>query len=291
MATKEKNITHRFNSIGEFVSFLDRGTNQYPDRYGMDSSQRTDSTKVSDCTTASYEEANSLLAYGNKVEAERIMSTKAWKEACERIHAARKKREVFASVVGFAPHVANYIAGVPNQMLRTRNVEKKSNTITLVIACSTPWNLSAEAMLKASENIAIAVQQIESGGTRVQIYAGAGFTTYYVDEHNHSKDTGKTLSAWVRIKAFQQKFELLRTLYPIGNPSFFRRHMFRLMEITPNLSEKMTRCYGYQMNKACIKADTLKVGIKTDAIINIKDDYYKSPSMLIDMIKMQMKIK
>ena len=274
-----KNIAHRFNSIGAFVAYLDRGKQQY---------SYDDSQKEGDKDwygSATYKEANDTLLFGDKENAEKIMQSNEYKEACRVINAQRAKREIFPSVVGFAPHVPNYIAGVPNQMLRTRNVQVKQRTITVAIACSVPCAVSSEKMRKASANIALAISKIEASGTRVQVFAGAGFTQKWMEERD--TNSGQTLSAWVKIKDYQQQLDLLRMIYPLGNPSFFRRHMFRLMEITPNLEPDMVYGYGYQMNNNEMKRDLVRAGIKADAVINIRFDMGKSPAELCEMIANQ----
>lgn len=280
---RHKNITRRYNSIGEFVAHLDKGVQQA--KYD-DSQTKGDAYWYG---TASYKEANDTLLFGDKDNAEKIMKSSEYKEACRVINAQRAKREVFTSVAGFAPHVPNYICGVPNQMLRTRNVQAKKKTITLAIACSVECGIDASEMRKASENLALAISKIEASGTRVQVFAGCGFTSKYMRQSD--TEAGDTLAAWVKIKDYQQQLDLLRMIYPLGNPSFFRRHMFRLMEITPGLNDSMRRGYGYQMNDSELRRDLNRAGIKADAVINIRFDRNKTPKMLVEYIEKQINKK
>lgn len=207
-----------FDSLGQFSRYLAEGTVQ--PKY---TSSQVSMTAGADWTgTDSWEQAENLLQYGDKEAADKILS-----EGFEavRSHGQMARRQVYTSPVGFAPHVPNYIAGRPNNMINCRQVRQPSPVINVVYNISNNGGVSSEAMRRAAISLLAALYNIECSGTRVNLF---------LCDISKWPSRGEYLGWTIKIKSASQPFDILKMAYPMTNTSMLRRHSFRFTEVTPH---------------------------------------------------------
>lgn len=107
-----------FENIKMFHAYLERGETQ-PAFKDFVSSQDETKRKERDAKTKTYDEADNLLLYGDKKTAKAIEQNGV-ADVRANISREMQRRQVFSSVVGFAPNVPAYLAGAPNSMINQR---------------------------------------------------------------------------------------------------------------------------------------------------------------------------
>ena len=222
-------ITKKFNSVSEFESYLTTGTTQ-PNFIGAESSQNG---SAEFCSTENYEAANNLLKYGDLESLKKLGNAGFNAAALKKINQTRPKNQTFASVAGFAPHVPNFVAGVPASMIQQKKVNQKTKVLDVIYYCSFSGSVSASKIATVGAEVLKAVATLEAAGTRVNLWV--------CECSNKNK---QTISFFVKIKDAGQKFDPLKMAYIIINPSFLRRHCFKAMEVTPGVNSKFVHSYG-----------------------------------------------
>lgn len=237
-----KNVYKKFDSLQQFDMYLAQGTTQAGMKeYSMlENASRTEFT-----TTASYAEAQHKMTTGDADNAKRIERAGVAKERTK-IRCTADKRQMYASPVGFLPHVPNYIAGVPCNMINERRMQVKHKVITLVYNVSVGGSASATEMRDVAARMLSAIMRAEAQGVRINLYVC------------DISVSGEQEIGWLlRIKTSGQHLDVLKTAYPLVNPSMLRRHSFRFTEVTKGVSKRFSGNYGGASNnvsnllKAC----------------------------------------
>ena len=169
--------------------------------------------------TKTWDEARELFKKGDRKIAKAI--TGGVIKMTRKSH--RDVARIETSVVGVAPHVANYIAGRPNAMINVVKRRMAASVVTCVYNISVNGGISSAEMSEAAIKMLSAIKIIEDSGTRVNLYL--------VDI---SKGNGDEIGWALRIKTSSQHLDILKTTYPLCNTSMLRRHSFRFTEVTPN---------------------------------------------------------
>ena len=233
----EKVIFNKFNSVEEFFFFF-QVTPQTAKCKEFNASNTNDEDYTEFSGTKSFDEAQNLLKYGDKVNADKITA------AIRKIKAQGKGNEtrnkLYNSPCGFMPIVPKVLAGDPNNMLAIRK-QKYNSTKVLNIAYNTmvSWSISTEEIIETAAKVANVIASLEKNGYRVNLYA-------------FSCGIGKRNTAFsllVKIKDSGKYLDTLRIAYPLINPSFLRRHILAYLE----------RIKGYGLYKGysrVIKDDT-----------------------------------
>lgn len=265
-------IFKKFGSIKEFYSYLDAGRTQ---------SGFYESSKYGDkefTLTNSYEEATNLLLYGDKELQDKIESMGVSKL---RANMARytMKRTQFASVVGFAPHVPNYIAGVPTSMIDSRNKHVKQTVVTVFYNCAVWHGVEATEIYNAVAKLCCALIKLEASGIRVNLYTG----TLGTKESQYGAFA-------VKIKASGQPFDTLKMCYPLAHPSFNRRHKFRFIEVTEGFKKAWAYGYGSAVIDDNKTKEYLKSnGLDVDACFNYESISKMDEQQIINAITLNYK--
>lgn len=273
--TTTKYIARRFDSLHEYEKHLTNGTTQKA--FTCPSSQREGEYEKQFRGTTTYEEANGLLMYGDRdlaasIEAGGVSQTRA------RIRANVQCIKTEASVVGFMPHVPNFVAGVPLSMIDARRTTRPSRSLSVVYVCSTNCGITTGEMIDAASKVLSAVMMIEASGTRVNLYS-AGLITGH----------GAKIAAVVRVKSSDKKLDVVRCAYPLVNPSFFRRHFFRFVETTAGVPARYSNGYGHAPHDA--KGELLDVakharlGIDNAVVLGFYDVQGKTADEIVNAIK------
>lgn len=265
---KKEEIFKRFDNIKAFEAYLAKGTT-LP---GMSDEATTGS--YSFCKTHSYHEANDLLLYGDKNLQKKIMDMGLAKLKTN-LNKYVVRRQTFTAVQGFAPHVANYIAGVPNSMINARMKHIKQNVVTVYYNSAVSGNVEASSIMESVAKLCCALIRLEAQGIRTNVYAGT---------LGHEDTQSVCFS--VKIKSSGQPFDTLKMMYPLAHPSFNRRHKFRFVEVTEGVKPKEWR-YGYgssERDDAKTKEFLERHGLKVDRCFNYKSVQYATVESIMKMI-------
>ena len=214
----EKVIFNKFNSVEEFSNWL-QVTPQTAKGKKFDASNEVSKYNTEFTGTESFEQAQNLMKYGDKVNADKIAATIRKIKANGKGNETRNK--LYNSPCGFMPIVPKVLAGDPNNMLAIRKERYNSTKVlniayNVAVSCSITVNQLTETAAKVANVIA----SLEKNGYRVNLYAyacGRDLKNNYYSLLVKIKDSGKYL-------------DTLRIAYPLVNPSFYRRHIFGYME-------------------------------------------------------------
>ena len=214
----EKVIFNKFNSVEEFSTWL-QSTPQTAAGKKFDYSNEMSKSNTEFTGTKSFDEAQNLLKYGDKVNADKITATIRKIKAQGKGNETRNK--LYNSPCGFMPIVPKVLAGDPQNMLAIKK-QRYNSTKVLNIAYNVAVDCTrtTEDLIKTAAKVANVIASLEKNGYRVNLYAyacGRDLKNNYYSLLVKIKDSGKYL-------------DTLRIAYPLVNPSFYRRHIFGYME-------------------------------------------------------------
>ena len=271
-------ITARtFNTITEMERHLSAGVTQTEVGFRADSEDKSPSYKRFS-GTESYEQANNLLLYGDRNLARRITEAGTYTTEAK-IQKYMAKRTYTASVVGAVPHVANYVAGCPNTMIRIQQTRQPQKVVTIGYCMTVSAFVDIEDMIRVAAEMVSAIMILEAKGIRVN---------YYTLNYNYANEgrAQHIISNAIKIKSAGQKLDLLKMAYPMASPSMFRRHIFKFFETEPGIPKAFTGGYGTVCrDTATIKkhmADVHK--IKFDSVFAFDDIEGKNAEQIVDMV-------
>lgn len=267
------NLYKRFESVGEFSAYLAKGTTK-PEFKSYKAATEISNYRTNFTGTESYEQADNLLLFGDRDLAEKLEQAGV-RQMRLKLQRQKPKRVIRASVVGFAPHVPNFIAGIPTAMLDIKEKRAPQKVVTIYYNCSVPWQIKSEDIIKATANLMAAAMQIEANGTRVNMYVNC-----------ICEAGGQYLCATVKVKEAGQHFDTLKMTYPLVHTSMHRRHMFRLMEVQPGLSRRFADGYGMNPGDTKKLAQVAKDGGEHfDRLFSYDDINGLSPEQIIKEIE------
>lgn len=182
--------------------------------------------------THSYEEAKSLLQYGY---VEPLAEIKA------KVKANIKNNFIYKqnfknknSPVGYVPNVPNALKGLPESMITKEKKEGKRKVITIYYfnvgnACrETSWFLKAGIALLST------IQLIEMAGIQVDLRLG----------FDGSEGSNQSVFGILKVKDFNERFNLQKICFPMAHPSMLRRIAFKWLETVPGLTDTRYQ-HGY----------------------------------------------
>lgn len=267
------NLYKRFESVGEFSAYLAKGTTK-PEFACYNAATEESSYRTEFTGTESYEQADNLLLYGDRDLAEKL-EREGVRQMRLKLQRQKPKRVIRASVVGFAPHVPNFIAGIPTAMLDVKEKRAPQKVVTIYYNCALRWKVKSDDIIKATANLMAAAMQIEANGTRVNMYVNC-----------ICEAGGQYLCATVKVKEAGQHFDTLKMTYPLVHTSMYRRHMFRLMEVQPGLSRRFANGYGLNPGDTPKLAQVAKDGGEHfDRLFSYDDINGLSPEQIIKEIE------
>lgn len=231
----EKVIFNKFDSVEQFSNWL-QSTPQTAKGKEFNSSNETNSWATEFTGTQSFDEAQHLLKYGDKVNGDKIAATIRKIKAQGKGNETRNK--LYNSPCGFMPIVPKVLAGDPQNMLAIKKQRYNSTKViniayNVAVSCSITVNQLTETAAKVANVIA----SLEKNGYRINLYAyscGRDLRFNYYSLLIKIKDSGKYL-------------DTLRIAYPLVNPSFYRRHVFGYMERLKGFY--LNRSYGKIVNE------------------------------------------
>ena len=255
-------IIRVYNSIQEFSASLNRETNKVfknaelrsniPDENGFKG-------------TPDFETADHHLKYGDSENLSRIQSVRV--QGSNKSGTEIRMRQC-NGVVGNVPNVANYLKGVPNCMIR-KDRQKFSNSKVINIAynCTTDGKVKGQTVAEESAKLLSIVSAAEKQGYRVGISVLVGTAV------RAGRDKERVILS-VKVKDPGQYLDIRKLAYILVNPSFLRRHYFRLAETDPDLTQNCWNIgYGFVLDDSDMK-NVIK------GIPSLKDSKYLSFEMI-----------
>lgn len=244
------NYIRKFETISQYVSYLNN--TPYSQHYTEDSRSSHNGTE-SFTGTESYEQANNLLIFGDKANLDKLsqemVKINSHKGECT-------KHVIYSDTWGFMPNVVNYINGLPQNMYNVRQQKYLGGTkiVNIIFNVGVDCSWTTSKIIECGAKVLSAVSLLEKQGYRVNLY------TFSV-----SKSGAEKIAVAVRIKRSDDRMNLMKTAYPLVNPSWERRHFFKFIE-SANVNHRFSG-YGSVVRKFEDVKDILKD-------LCIKCDYY-----------------
>ena len=230
----EKVIFNKFNSVEEFSNWL-QVTPQTAKGKELNESV-TNSFRFTG--TKSLDEAQNLLKYGDKVNADKITATIRKIKAQGKGNETRNK--LYNSPCGFMPIVPKVLAGDPQNMLAIKKQRYNSTKVlNVVYNVTVSGNKKKEQLFETAAKVANVIASLEKNGYRVNLYV-------CFSVRSTCDESSKAISI-IKIKDSGKYLDTLRIAYPLVNPSFYRRHIFRYMERIKGFY--LNRSYGKIVNE------------------------------------------
>lgn len=226
----EKVIFNKFDSVEEFSNWI-QVTPQTAKGKEFNISNEIGKSRTEFTGTESFEEAQHLLKYGDKENADKIAAT------IRKIKAQGKgtetRNKLYNSPCGFMPIVPKVLAGEPQNMLAIKKQRYNSTkVINIAYNVAVDCTRTTEDLIETAAKVANVIASLEKNGYRVNLYAyscGRDLRFNYYFLLVKIKDSGKYL-------------DTLRIAYALVNPSFYRRHVFGYMERLKGFN--LNRTYG-----------------------------------------------
>lgn len=263
----------KFNTVAEYVSYLE--TTPYNPKFKRRASTETCPSRTKFTGTESYEEAQSLLDNGDKVLAA-LLEEKSGavgqniKNLVAELIAKRKR-----DIVGSMPNVAAFLNGNPRNMIRKTRVKTETKVINIVYLNQIHCTVKGEDMIEAGTNMLYCLRELERAGYRVNLYVG--YITYTSDRRQ------KAWGCVVNVKNSGQYLNIEKLAYLMANPSAYRRHGFRMMEIEKEVVFSMS--YGWKMDDKKIINEMLQsVNITNATVLTFYDIEGKTAKETCDMV-------
>lgn len=223
--------------------------------------------------TRSYEDATSLLLNGDP-DAKRLIDGSGVAANMRQVNRVEMQRTTVLAPCGFLPHVPNFLAGRPNNMIAERVTIKRKKVINVAYNIAALGSASSTDMLNAAINVLNAILRCEAGGLRINLWA--------VAISSSRKNYAVTA---VRIKDSRQYIDVMKMAYPMTNPSMFRRHVFRFREVLPDLPTSFADGYGCTVSDVDIMHACLEhLNIDVDAVFGFYQANSMSQEQIMDLI-------
>lgn len=165
--------------------------------------------------------------------------------------------ELMRKPAGFAPCVAAYLQGNPNQMYRRTPIQKPTKPIIKV-----GINVTASAATKANQlvNLGAAwmsvVQELEAKGYRCEVEVFCLGGSY--EQNTKKKRDANWFDAAIKIKQPDQPFNPVACAFMMAHPAAFRRIMFKLAETKEEWTEYCEYGYGSCLPSKLVEAEARK---------------------------------
>lgn len=178
--------------------------------------------------TGSYEEAEEVFRNGYVEILSEVLEGVKQSEKLYAEHENIPKMIPKNRIVGYAPHVPNALANIPESMIFTDRVVHKHKTIKIVYSCSMNCGTSAEQIKKAGITLLSAIKIIESSGIFIDL-----------DIAPIVSSTSEELALpTINVKKYHERLDIQKLCFPIAHPSMLRRFGFKWLETNPNITSR-----------------------------------------------------
>lgn len=147
------------------------------------------------------------------------------------------RKRMVTRVTGFAPHVPNFLAGVPNQMIWVEEQKCAKKVLTVIYGCNTRGNESADTIAKVSARVVSCIMSLERKGYRINLYA------------SNVANNGSSRTGFItKLKDSGQHIDVLKMAFPLLSASWNRRFGFRFREMC-GWNDMGCSLYGYDLRQ------------------------------------------
>ena len=172
--------------------------------------------------TKSFQDAVERVTKGDK-ELSKIV--RGSEKLDVKIPATGTKRKMITGVCGFMPHVPNYLAGVPNNMIFCKEERVAKKVITVIYGTNMRHDIDVDEVAAVSARVLSCIMSLERKGYRVNLYAAS--VASYTSDENPRKSTGFI----TKLKDSGQHLDLIKMAFPMLSASWNRRFGFRFREM------------------------------------------------------------
>ena len=208
-------IYKHFESIHGLFAYLDKKSAKRPTGYLRSSCGTYDPEWYA---SDSYEEAKERCLKGDKNLAKMMRGSE---KLDINIPCTGTRRKMVTGVVGFMPHVPNFLAGVPNSMIFVQEQKVAKKVIDVYYGCNTLADVSADEIAKVSARVLSCVMSLERKGYRVNLNAV-----------NCAAKGSTKVGFSVKVKDAGQHIDVLKIAFPFLSAAWNRRFAFRFREVT-----------------------------------------------------------
>ena len=261
-----------YNSLGE----LNRDITSAPfnkifaNMVGGPSSQHVDKRTKPWSGTKDWDTAENLMLSGDDESVKLIMDTDVIKTPKRTIAQMPINR---TSVVGRRVHMPNFVAGLPNCMIRQKQIPYKQRVITIVVSGVVGADWTPRELAEVNAKVVTAIQAIERGGIYCNLFMLYAYA--YKTE---------SVGALIKIKDSGHPIEISKMAYAMVNPAMMRRHSFRFLETRKELKQSgWTFGYGH----VCSESE----GKKLLEDSNVEPHYFCHISSLQDLTPEEVKAR
>lgn len=243
-------VIETFNGVNEFLNVIGKRSPNVVFKHASLSSEESDESFT---MTKNYAESEQLMATGYKDGLNDLKKSKGVKIT----HTSNIRKNIpQTGVVGYAPHVPNAIAGIPQSMIAQRKIEQHAKVVTIVYDCGAHCSIEAEQFTQAGRHLLDVVMMLELKGYRVRIDIQEAFCTHK-----------EKAICRITVKNHRQPINPLKISYLLIHPSFFRRQGFKWLETTPELTNNtFVAGYGrplyFQVNSDGASTDEIREYLK-----------------------------
>lgn len=221
-------MEYTFDSITEFLDYLDVAPTNTKIWNGCSLKSKTGSSNF--CRTESFEEAVELCKYGYHEDFQRLVGLKISLE--KYIKLTSKKNKQYNYYVGYTPDVKAYLDGNPLSMLNRENPTRRH--IDIYYNIGVPWQVTSGQIFNRGAITLNLVEILENMGFSVDLNI---FDIGHEDKLIHY--------AKFNLKKSGERLNIQKLYFPMCHPSFLRRLLFRLEEVTPDITRDFTDGYGH----------------------------------------------
>ena len=212
-------IIETFNGVNEFLNVIGK---RKPNKVFENRELSSEENDYKFFMTKDYAESEQIMATGYRDGLNNLKKSKSVKIT----HTSNVRKNIpKTGVVGYAPHVPNAIAGIPQSMIAQRKIEQHAKVVTIVYDCGANASVDAERFVTAGRHLLDVVMMLELHGYRVRVDIQEAFCT------QEEKAVCR-----ITVKNHRQPINPLKISYLLLHPSFFRRQGFRWLETTPELT-------------------------------------------------------
>jgi hypothetical protein len=212
-----KSFKLHFDSVLAMSQFIETNQPAYE-------KSRQSGGSFTDCM--SHKKTRKILAQGGH-----------WSEGVERMQSARidvtkiplQESAIpvpVPAMVGHRPNVPAYLAGAPICMVRNTPESRPDRRVRMLVSIGGSAAVDHKALLRRGAAVMGAIQQLCNEGYAVELTVGFMITT------NHTGKDGDQAYFTCKVKDFQDTFNPAALAFVLAEPSFFRRSMFSLFDIS-----------------------------------------------------------
>ena len=221
-------MEYTFDSITEFLDYLDN--TRINTHIWRNKKLKSEADNNYDFyKTHSLEEAKELCRYGDYKKFDKLVELKSTLE--KYIKMSNKKSKQYNYYVGYAPDVKAYLEGNPLSMLDRQNPKRKH--IDIYYNSAILSDVSAEQIFNRGAITLCIIEILENMGFSV------GLNIFTMSWENNQIHYAK-----FNLKKENERLNIQKLFFPMCNPSFLRRLVFRLREETPDIEYSWTDGYG-----------------------------------------------